>query len=68
MDNKYWKIKFFGSMNRKDQVKIIKTVIAAPKSSDIEDLLRHGYVKLYTGAEISVLWEIGDNIHLKVQG
>lgn len=43
MNNKYWKIKFFGSMNRKEQVKMIKTVIAAPKSSDIEDLLRHKY-------------------------
>ena len=31
MDNKYWKIKFFGSMNRNEQVKMIKTVIAAHK-------------------------------------
>ena len=43
MDNNYWKIQFFGSMNRKEQVKMIKTVIAATKSSDIEDLLRHKY-------------------------
>lgn len=43
MDKKYWKIKFFGSKNRKEQVRMVKTVIAAPKASDVESILRNEY-------------------------
>lgn len=43
MDKKYWKIKFFGSKNRKEQVRMVKTVIAAPKASDVEGILRNEY-------------------------
>ena len=43
MEKKYWKIKFFGSKNRKEQVRMVKTVIAAPKASDVESILRNEY-------------------------
>ena len=43
MEKKYWKIKFFGSKNRKQQVKLVKTIIAAPKASDVEGILRNKY-------------------------
>ena len=43
MEKKYWKIKFFGSKNRKRQVKLVKTIIAAPKASDVEGILRNKY-------------------------
>ena len=43
MEKKYWKIKFFGSKNRKQQVRLVKTIIAAPKASDVESILRNKY-------------------------
>lgn len=43
MDKKYWKIKFFGSKNRKEQLKMVKTVIVAQKASDVESILRNEY-------------------------
>ena len=43
MEKKYWKIKFFGSKNRKEQVRMVKTVIAAPQASDVESILRNEY-------------------------
>ena len=43
MEKKYWQIKFFGSKNRKEQVRMVKTVIAAPKASDVESILRNEY-------------------------
>ena len=43
MEKKYWKIKFFGSKNRKEQVRMVKTVIAAPRASDVEGILRNEY-------------------------
>ena len=43
MEKKYWKIKFFGSKNRKEQVRMVKTVISAPRGSDVEGILRNEY-------------------------
>ena len=43
MEKKYWKIKFFGSKNRTEQVRMVKTVIAAPKASDVESISRNEY-------------------------
>ena len=43
MEKKYWKIKFFGSKNRKQQVRLVKTIIAAPKASDVEAILLNKY-------------------------
>ena len=43
MEKKYWKIKFFGSKNRKRQVRLVKTIIAAPRASDVEGVLRNEY-------------------------
>ena len=43
MEKKYWKIKFFGSKNRKEQVRMVKTVISAPRGSDVECILRNEY-------------------------
>ena len=41
---KKFKVKFFGSKNRKEQVKQVKNLIVdAPKRERVEDVLRHQY-------------------------
>ena len=41
---KKFKVKFFGSKNRKDQIKQVKNLIVdAPKREAVEDVLRHQY-------------------------
>lgn len=41
--NKF-KVKFFGSKNRKEQIKQVKNLIVdAPKREAVEDVLRHQY-------------------------
>ena len=41
---KRFKIKFFGSKRRKEQIKQVKNfIVDAPKREDIEDVLRHQY-------------------------
>lgn len=41
---KKFKVKFFGSKNRKEQIKQIKNLIVdAPKREAVEDVLRHQY-------------------------
>nr|DAL31664.1 MAG TPA_asm: hypothetical protein [Caudoviricetes sp.] len=41
---KKFKVKFFGSKNRKEQIKQVKNLIVeAPKREAIEDVLRHQY-------------------------
>lgn len=41
---KKFKVKFFGSKNRKEQIKQVKNLIVdAPKREDVEDVLRHQY-------------------------
>ena len=54
MDKKYWKIKFFGSKNRKEQIKQVKMFVEAPDRDKVEEILRykHGY-KMIHGLKIS---------------
>lgn len=41
---KKFKVKFFGSKNRKEQIKQVKNLIVeAPKREAVEDVLRHQY-------------------------
>ena len=40
---KKFSIKFFGSKNRKEQIKQIKMYIQASNRSEVETLLRHKY-------------------------
>lgn len=41
---KKFKVKFFGSKNRKEQIKQVKNLIVdAPKREEVEDVLRHQY-------------------------
>lgn len=41
---KKFKVKFFGSKNRKEQIKQVKNlVVDAPKREAVEDVLRHQY-------------------------
>lgn len=41
---KKFKVKFFGSKHRKEQIKQVKNLIVdAPKKEAIEDVLRHQY-------------------------
>ena len=40
---KKFSIKFFGSKNRKEQIKQIKMFIQVPNRSEVETLLRHKY-------------------------
>lgn len=41
---KKFKVKFFGSKHRKEQIKQVKNLIVdAPKREAIEDVLRHQY-------------------------
>lgn len=41
---KKFKVKFFGSKNRKEQIKQVKNIIVdAPKREAVEDVLRHQY-------------------------
>lgn len=38
---KKFKVKFFGSKNRKEQIKQVKTFVEAEKREKVEDVLRH---------------------------
>lgn len=41
---KKFKVKFFGSKNRKEQIKRVRNLIVdAPKREAVEDVLRHQY-------------------------
>lgn len=40
---KKFKVKFFGSKNRKEQIKQVKTFVEAEKREKVEDVLRHQY-------------------------
>lgn len=41
---KKFKVKFFGSKHRKEQIKQVKNLIVdAPKKEAVEDVLRHQY-------------------------
>lgn len=41
---KKFKVKFFGSKHRKEQIKQVKNLIVeAPKREEVEDVLRHQY-------------------------
>lgn len=41
---KKFKVKFFGSKNRKEQIEQVKNLIVdAPKREAVEDVLRHQY-------------------------
>ena len=41
---KKFKVKFFGSKHRKEQIKQVKNLIVdAPKRESVEDVLRHQY-------------------------
>lgn len=41
---KRFKVKFFGSKKRKEQIKQVKNfIVDAPKREDVEDVLRHQY-------------------------
>lgn len=49
-----WKVKFFGSKHRKEQIKQVKTVVEAENKNKVEEILRHkqGYVTIH-GLKIS---------------
>lgn len=51
---KKFKIKFFGSKNRKEQIKQVKNlVVEAPKREAVEDVLRYQYgYKVINGLKI----------------
>lgn len=51
---KKFKVKFFGSKNRKEQIKQVKNLIVdAPKREVVEDILRHQYgYKVINGLKI----------------
>lgn len=51
---KKFKIKFFGSKNRKEQIKQVKNLIVdAPKREAVEDVLRYQYgYKVINGLKI----------------
>lgn len=36
-----WKVKFFGSKHRKEQIKQVKTVVEAENRNKVEEILRH---------------------------
>ena len=40
---KKFKVKFFGSKNRKEQIKQVKTFVEAEKREKVEVVLRHQY-------------------------
>lgn len=40
---KKFKVKFFGSKNRKEQIKQVKMNVEAEKRERVEDVLRHQY-------------------------
>lgn len=40
---KKFKVKFFGSKNRKEQIKQVKTEVESESRSKVEDILRHSY-------------------------
>lgn len=40
---KKFKVKFFGSKNRKEQIKQVKIEVEAESRSKVEDVLRHSY-------------------------
>lgn len=40
---KKFKVKFFGSKNRKEQIKQVKMNVEAEKRDKVEDVLRHQY-------------------------
>lgn len=51
---KKFKVKFFGSKHRKEQIKQVKNLIVdAPKREAVEDVLRHQYgYKVINGLKI----------------
>ncbi len=51
---KKFKVKFFGSKNRKEQIKQVKNLIVdAPKREAVEDVLRHQYgYEVFNGLKI----------------
>lgn len=51
----FFKTKFFGSKNRKEQIKQVKMFVEAPDRDKVEEILRykHGY-KMIHGLKISV--------------
>ena len=51
----FFKIKFFGSKNRKEQIKQVKMFAVAPDRDKVEEILhyKHGY-KMIHGLKISV--------------
>ena len=51
---KKFKVKFFGSKNRKEQIKQVKNLIVeAPKREAVEDVLRYQYgYKVINGLKI----------------
>lgn len=36
-----WKVKFFGSKNRKEQIKQVKTIVEASSRKNVESNIRH---------------------------
>lgn len=40
---KKFKVKFFGSKNRKEQIKQVKTIVEATSRDKVEDVLRYQY-------------------------
>lgn len=38
-----WKVKFFGSKNRKQQIKMVKMTVEAPSRERVESVLKHQY-------------------------
>ena len=50
----FFKIKFFGSKNRKEQIKQVKMFVEAPDRDKVEEILhyKHGY-KMIHGLKIS---------------
>lgn len=43
VEMKRFKVKFFGSKGRKQQIKQVKTIVEAEKPSDVEGILRRSY-------------------------
>lgn len=37
----YYKVKFFGSKSKKEQIKQVKTLVNVPTKADVEEYLRH---------------------------
>ena len=49
-----WKVKFFGSKHRKEQIKQVKTIVEAESRNKVEEILKHkqGYTIIH-GLKIS---------------